>query len=72
MIISYISYIIQYFYWHDDVVYITLQNLLPSPEQSSSLSMHDDKDNNLMMNDQIDDDDICDYSFSMMVMITDD
>ena len=34
--------------------------------------MYDDKDNNLMMNDQIDDDDICDYSFSMMVMITDD
>ncbi len=34
--------------------------------------MHDDKDNNLMMNDQIDDDGIYDYCFSMMVMINDD
>jgi hypothetical protein len=31
--------------------------------------MYDDKDNNLMMNDQIYDDGICDNSFSMMVMM---
>ena len=31
--------------------------------------MYDDKDNNLMMNDQIDDYDIYDYNISLMVMM---
>ncbi len=34
--------------------------------------MYDDKDNNLMMNDQIDDGGIYDYSFSMMMMMSTD